>query len=584
MSKIDPNIIIRSPIIKPEDITLETLNKLSATSLPLWCKHNNVKVDHKDLDFTRHRYLLPMYACLDPELCIIKASQVGISILMLLKLLWFLEQNQGTKAGLYLPNESIALTMSQDRLEPMIESCPSVYNIYDKNSKMSLKRFGKSSLYIFSLGGVSSKDSVPLDFLVFDEVRLSNTKDLDQTLNRISHSEYKWTLFGSTCGAANQTIHARFLGGTQHTHHVRCGCLSGYCDLAAQFPECIVDDKTRGRVYLRCTKCKYEIKDCQNGRYIPLNEGADYTSFSVSQLASKFITPKEILRAWETTSDKGEVMRSKIGRPYTDEDNRGITLEQVKACINPDLPWYIHDTRPNKPRTAMGIDVGKGYIVCSIIDIHPNGNKKRVRHVEVVDRSNSKYFSEDGKQQSPYIRAGELMNEFNVGMCVMDHMPNPDEAITFAQKFPGRVFIAWYQDNQKDIVIWGDRNRTKEGVKKAGPRFKFKYHVMINRFMAIDACLGEFKMGNYEIPDPDKLILSCRDEKTGYVRPEAVCWRFMNHLTYAIRQLNITNEDTREGKWVWSYSGSQDPHALHSISYANLGLEILRKQVIYDFI
>lgn len=581
---LDPNVIVKSPIIKPEDLTLESIHKLGENSLPIWALSNEVHVDHRPLEFNLHRYLLPIYACTDPEMVYLKCAQVGFSIYLMLRLLWFLTVNQGTKAGLYLPNESVALAMSQDRLDPIIESCPAAYKIYDKASKLTLRKFGKSSLYIFSLGGVSSKDSVPLDFIAFDEVRLASAKDIDQTLYRIAHSSYKQVAFGSTCGRAGQTIHARFLEGKQYYWETRCGCKSGYCNLAETFPECIAENKTSGRVYYRCPKCGYEIKDPQNGRYIPRNESADFSSFHVSQLVSKFTTPREILRRFRTTTNMAEFYQATLGLPYTDEDNRGVSLEQIKACIKEDLPWHIHDTSPTKPRTSMGIDIGKGYAVASIMDVCPSSGKKRIRHLEVIDRSNPKYFTQDGKQQSPYVRCGELMEQFNVGICVMDHMPNPDEAITFAQRFPGKVFIAWYQENQKDVVVWGDRLHTKEGVRKSGYKFKFKYHTMINRFMGIDSILGEFRIGNVMLPNPDKLVLSARDEKTGILGPEAICWRFIEHLTAAVKQLEYPGDDeTKEGRWRWSYSGNQDNHFLHSVNYAHIALERLKKQVYFSF-
>src|SRR5690242_10070710 len=115
----DPNILIKSPTWKPEDVTIDTLHKLSENSLPIWCLTNKVQVDHKLIDFNKHRYALPWYLCNDEEVALVKASQIGASIWAFLRLLWFLEQNQGTKAALYLPNESVALSMSQDRLEPL---------------------------------------------------------------------------------------------------------------------------------------------------------------------------------------------------------------------------------------------------------------------------------------------------------------------------------------------------------------------------------------------------------------------------------------------------------------------------------
>lgn len=572
-------ILSKSPVIKPEDVTLDDLNHLSKDNFALWALTSGAKVDRNDVDFNKHRYLLPIYLNNDKEIVWMKAAQLGATVYMLLRILWWLEKNPGRKAGLYFPTKDGVDNLSKDRLTPLIQSCPSIASIADHHDKLGLRKIGASSFYLFHLGGVASKDSVPLDFVAFDEVRLCSPADIDQALERLSHSEHKYKIFMSTAGIPDTSIAARFDLGTRHIWRSKCTpsiCPDGI-DLARTFPDCVVEDKTKGLLYLRCPKCKATIKDPQNGRFVPENNGAEYISYNVSQLVSKFISLKEIWDFYKRTTNKEEFYNAKLGLPFVDEQNRGVTKDQLDACVDTTLEW----ARPSKTKhTAMGVDQGGGYNYVVIADIQDG--KKRIRHLEIIEQDNPLYM-EAGHKVSPFKRLYDLMKEFDVRVCVIDGMPNFNEALAFAQAFPGRVFIAWYQQNAKDVVQWGDKKRgAKEVVRKAGPLLKFKYHCILSRYTSINLMLGEFAQQNFIMPDPDRLIQLCKDEKTGQIHTEAIARRFQNMMMRLIKRFHVTNEETGEGRYEFIYGGA-DPHFSHAATYCNAALERLRRQNVWVF-
>jgi hypothetical protein len=568
-----------SPVIKPEDITMEDLRYMSASSFPLWCLTNGAEVDNNPIEFEKHRYLLPIYADQSDEVVMAKAAQLGATVWMMLRVLWWLHAHQGRKAGMYMPNKELVDNTSADRLTPLMQSVPPIREIADLNDKLGLRKVGKSSFYLLHLGGKSAKDSVPLDYVSFDEIRLCSDKDIDQTLERIAHSPYKMRLFASTLGLPGSNIDIRFQLGSQHVWVAKCGCAEG-CDLPSVFPDCVVADDPRRpeEVYLRCPKCKYEIKDPQNGRYVPRNPGASYNSYRVSQLTSKFITPKEIWDFWKRTTNKAEFYNSKLGLPYVDAENVGVTMEQLEAACKQDLPWAEPNNVPNK--TAMGVDQGAGYCYVTIGDLYEG--KKRIRHVEVIEQHNPRYRGPEGAILSPFNRLAELMVEFNVGLAVVDSMPSINDALQFARQFPGRVFLAYYSKESKEMVQWNDKKRYKETVRKAGPLLKFKWSVILGRFASFDYMFGEIKGGSYTFPDPDRLKQMSFDEKTGILTPIEPARRLFSHLTRLVKNFNVVNEETGEGKWRWIYTGS-DPHFAHSLNYCNIALERLKRNAIFTF-
>lgn len=578
MSKANPLIHTPKTIIKPEDITMDDLQHLAHDSFALWALTSGAKVDNNDIEFDHHRYLLPLYMDDSTEIAWQKSAQMGATVYMLLRVLWWLYTHQGRKAGLYMPNKELVDNTSKDRLTPLIGSVPPIAEISNEDDKLGLRRIGSSSFYLFHIGGKSSKDSVPLDYVSFDEVRLCRDEDVDQTLERISHSPYKYKVFMSTCGLPDQDINLRFQDGSQHIWMSKCGCPDGV-DLARTFPDCVIaDDPRRPEPYLRCPKCKWEIKDAQNGRYIPHNPGADYNSYHVSQLASKYISVKEVWRFWTRTRNVAEFYNAKLGLPYVDEENRGVTLEQLNAAVDSTLDWAQPKKRTNF--TAMGVDQGGGYCMAVIAD--NNENKKRLRHVEIIEQDNPDYRGVDGKKHSPFKRLGELMDEYNVRLAVVDAMPNINDALQFAQRFPGRVFLAYYAKDSKELIQWGDRKKHKETVRKAGPLLKFKYTAILGRFPSMDFALGEWATGNVILPPHDKLRQMAFDEKTTQLQPEAPSRRFFSHLLRLIKRFHVTNDETGDGRWEWIYTGG-DPHMAHAWNYCNVALERLRRQVIFTF-
>lgn len=561
--------------------TPEQVQFLLHSNFALWAGHGGLEVDQRKFEFDAHRYLLPIYLCDNKEIVWMKSAQMGATIYEVLRLLWFCRYHR-IKAALYFPTSDGVTKLSKDRLNPIIASNNELREAVDVHEDaLGLKHIenihGKtSSLYMLYLGGQASKDSVPLDVLAFDEVRLCNTDDIDQALERVSHSTYKYKMFVSTSGFPMNDIDARFRRGTQNYWHVKCGCADGFIPSEC-FPDCIIEHKKE--IYLRCPKCRHIIKDAQNGRYIEHNPGADFPSFHVSQFLSKFITPKEIWTHYNTTTNKKEFYNAKLGKPYVDIENVPITEDVLESCVNTDLSWLINQSKDKRKNCAMGVDQHGGNVYIVIFKRAENG-KKQLVHLELVESSNPRYW-EGGEQISPFKRVHELMNDFDVGMCVIDAMPNYNEAAQLARDFKGRVFIAWYAgEQQKDMVLWHDRARMKEGIRRGSQQLKVKWQVSLNRYTSIDYTLGEFVTRGVVMPHADALVQVCRNMKSGHFEAENLCrTRYWLHLKSIVRQKTVINEETGKFRMEWVYLG-RDPHFVHATNYATVAFERLKRCAI----
>lgn len=576
----------------------EQVKALSSRSLALWAQYSGIEVDGRPFEFDKHRYLLPIYLDNHYEVVWQKAAQLGATIYLLLRLLWFC-RHYTLKAGLYFPTGEGVEVLSKDRLNPLINSNSELYNnVRSDANTLGLKQIDnvegrRSSLYMLYVRGRASKDSVPLDVVAFDEVRLIESTDIDQALERISHSSFKYKMFMSTAGLNDMDINARFLRGTQHTWMMRCGCPKthedqGYFDPAELWPDSVIETKD-GEVFLRCPRCKFVIKDPQNGGYIVRNPRADAHSYRVSQLASRFITLKEIWEFYKTTTHMAEFYNAKLGLPYVDAENRPVSEDVFNACINPEIDWSTayNDVEKRKFMTAMGVDqhAGNNYVV--IVKQGKDG-KKELLHLELIEADNPEYWKPnpltgDLQPVTPFERLKELMYEFNVNMAVVDAMPNANEAQNFARTFPGKAFIAWYRESQGgDIITWNDRPTYKETVKKGSEQIKLKWQVVINRYQGLDFALRQFVDGTVQVPPLSKFSIICRHPKTGRFEHVELAKIFRQHQTRLVRQKTILDETTMRYKLEWAQLGGE-AHFAHAWLYTCVAFERLRRRAKFVF-
>jgi len=409
---------------------------------------------------------------------------------------------------------------------------------------------------------------------MFNELFVGSVSVVEEELAYdLEIEETPWfVLAESGCLVHNSDIHKQFLRGTQNFWHSYCGCKPDGIVLSEVFPDCIAISPKK-EVYYRCPRCKMKIVDPQNGRYIAHNPGASIQSYHIHQMLSKYISAAEIWEAFQITQNLKEFFNAKLGKPYVDEVNIPVTDDDLMACENSDIMWD-----QGKAHTAMGVDQMSGILY--VVIAQRLGNKKRIVHYEIVDDLNPIYH-EAGNRQPVFKRLYQLMKEFDVDLCIVDAMPNANEAMEFARAFPKRVFVAWYLEQQREVVQWGDRPKYKVGTKKGGPKIKFKYSVLISRYLSIEMAMKEIADRNVEWPNPRSLVQICRNQKTGRYEPMHIFEAyFYLHMKSIVRQKTILDENTGRFKMEWLNLGL-DPHSCHSMNYCNLAMERLRKQPMF---
>jgi len=100
----------------------------------------------------------------------------------------------------------------------------------------------------------------------------------------------------------------------------------------------------------------------------------------------------------------------------------------------------------------MGIDQMGAFNVVILKQRLPD-NRQAVIHVEAIYSDN------------PFARCDTLMEHYGVAVCVVETLPNYNDAKRFAGRHKGRVYLAGYSDLADDMLHWGDAKLTATGRK-----------------------------------------------------------------------------------------------------------------------
>ena len=565
------------------------INALRMENLGVWCAVNDFKVDHRPFTFKRRKFLKKIYLSTNPTISVRKCTQVGLTIWMILKVLHKLRfaelsgRGVARKGGFYFPVFDSVSKFSKDRLRPLINGVSEFKEKMSSVPSIDLVQFGNSSLYLSYTGGVASMDSTPMDILCLDEVRLMAPSTINQLEERLSGCEDPELYKISTAGYPNDAIDKSFIFGDQNIWHTDCWCSDGII-LSDVFPNCVgsrTNTKSgRPEYFYRCPKCGKDDLDPQDGDYVTHNPTSEYSSFHIHQMLSSSRSAKQIWERYITTDNPKEFYNATLGKPYVDEENVGVTEEELQSCINTDISWASDINN-----TCMGVDQRSGglhLVIAKMVN-----NKRRLIHIEVIDNQAEKY-KVDGKVITPFKRLYSIMNEYDVDLCILDALPNANEAKDFARAFPGRVFLSYYKDSQ-DMVRWSDRKSGGKQAEKPHSRrssddLKFKWVVLLDRYKCIDYALQQWVDRRVECPNPRGLLQEIRNEKTGNYGPEFICESvFFLHLRSVIRELAQSKSDPTNYRYKWNYLGL-DPHFAHSWAYCVIAMERRKRTFSFEFL
>jgi len=410
------------------------------------------KINGKPFIIDRYPFLQQIYEDQSQKIVVMKGAQVGVSEYAINKALFFLD-NMGDVLYV-LPTEHDAWDFSAGRVNPVVEESEYLEEFFTNVQNVGHKRARDRNFYLRGSNSRSKLKSVPIDFLVLDEFDEMVQKNIPLARDRMDASPYKWEIMISTPTIPETGIHAEYLKSDQHEWKVVCEECGAFQELA--WPDSVKDDQ------FICVECGGPI-DRWHGHWEAQNPDSELRGYHISQLMSPTITAKELQDTWNDAQGNADKLEdfynSKLGLPYVAEGDR-LTPDIVLARRREYASFAKF-----RNRAVMGVDVGADlhYIIAV-----PDGTRRKILRIGTVKQFEELDF---------------LMTRFAVKSCVIDANPETREARKFADRNPGKVFLAYYSNPREGVKI---KEKEKE--------------IHLSRTEAIDECFARYFNDSIDIP------------------------------------------------------------------------------------
>jgi hypothetical protein len=446
--------------------------------------------------FDRHTWLVEPHNAICEKIVAQKAAQMGFTEWALNFTFYHIDVRAASVLYV-LPSESDASDFSSGRFDPALELSTYLSKIFSDVKNVGLKRAGSASLYVRGSRSKSKLKSIPVGVIVLDELEEMMQSNIPLAIYRTAGQESRHILMISTPRMSGKGINEHFNETTQEQFFFRCPHCSKMTQLT--FPECLVvtaEELTDPRIndsHLICKECKHKLDNAakpewlsiKNTEWVPAYPGRDARGFHISQLYSMMAVrnpvaiAKDYVKAQFDPTEEQEFYNSTLGLTHL-VDGAEITDEQIQQCLSKNYTKFEGWTQGGI--VTMGVDVGHTFNHVEICLFVPPDIG--TMNLSILSKARVLW---EGKVRS-FEELDQLMRKFMVNFCVVDSQPARREALTFANRFPGRVRLCNYSSGAtgKEIHLSGDND----------PEPK----IAVDRTSWLDLSLGRFRNKSITLP------------------------------------------------------------------------------------
>lgn len=509
------------------------------------------------------------------EACWRKASQVGMS-----GIAWrwggSRAEAHGERVIYFFPTDDDVTEFGRQRIDQSIADSEWLRSriLPGATNNVHLKELGSGDV---SLRGTQSKvavQSVDADALVFDEYDLLNPANLAQAERRVAGAQAagrtpRIRRFGNP-SISGYGIDALYSRSDQRVWHVTCPECGTEQPLAwdenarwrsdwdAEVCRSSADDfMDPGDVveaWRACRDCEASLEPgggswkitesgdvfldadvtvgpIHEGRWVSTNPDGRTIGYHVSRLIVPRTDLLELVRNSRKTAphEQEAFYNNDLGEPYSPTEAALTDADISAAMSDQDSIEMVYSYRARQP-ILMGVDVASERNLSAWIDELLNDGRTRTLYVG---------------EPEDFEEVMRLIRDYRVSMAVIDSMPERRKARDVQLEFPGRVFLAEYDDrNESDAFIFDPK----------------KAKVRINRTEAFDAMMDSIRHLRRLLPskEPRRLRAQLKAPKRRTIE-----------------------EPKKKPKRVYVSTGTEGDDLAHAAVYALVAKEMwaLRQQV-----
>lgn len=405
--------------------------------------------DGMPLDFKDHAFMLDIYkdmASLKRDIVGLKAAQVTFTTTATNAVLW-IAKNKQIDIIYTLPTFDDVRVFSGGKVNRIIAQ-NLVYQewVSDKDT-MEQKVVGKNIIHLRGTHSPKAATMVSSDLNVHDEVDASNQDVLEHYSTRLQHSDLKRTWWFSHPSVPGNGVDKKWELSDQKHWFIQCEACKKWQYLS--WPDSL--DMER-KVY-QCKQCLAVISDDmrRKGKWVAKKNKKDakISGYWIPLLIYPRMSAADIIE-YHKTKSPDYFYNKVLGLPYVGGGNK-VMQQQIYQNLTSEI-------NKQEGRIIIGLDTG--------IDLrYVIGNKDGIF-----------YYG----QCKDYDEIDEYLERWDRAILVADQGGDIIGIRKLRQKYPGRVFLAYYQSDKKSmqLVKWGESDESGK--------------VMIDRNRMIQLVVDEF--------------------------------------------------------------------------------------------
>lgn len=423
------------PTFKEVDIkTLEPSN------IHAWIFNNKIKTETgEELDFKKYFFLFDIYADDSDLIVCMKAAQIGFTTYEILKTAH--ECRYKKIDILYvLPTADDVKRFSGGKTNKILAWNPVLQSWTKDKDSVEQKQFGANTIYYQGSWTERAALMITAKKLVVDEYDRCKQDIVEQYDSRLQSIANPKKAFFSNPSIPDFGVDKFYKQSDQKKWHITHSC--GKCYV---MDESCIDYKAE--IY-RCPYCLEEITDRERqfGEWKPTATGK-WSGYWIPLWIAPWMPASKIA---EHKRDKSPEYFANFvaGVPYVGGGNK-VMPSTIFNCLSAEVNDHSN-------RVIIGVDTGLPiHIVCA--------NKQGFFYYDTL--------SDPTTGKDPYLELEGLLNRWPKSIIVADQGGDLIGIRKLQAKYPGRVFLVWYQSDRKNVGIiqWGkdeeygkvtaDRNR-----------------------------------------------------------------------------------------------------------------------------
>ena len=431
------------------------------------------------LDFDRFPFQKELYqdSAATKEVVIMKSTQVGVSAYLARWVMYWADVKSVTALYVF-PKLKQMYDFADARVrasilesEYLLERIP---NSYVQNK--GLKQIGGGFVYFRGSESKADLDSVDADVLALDEYDTLTQAHIPDAERRLSGSQLGLIRRVGVPSTPNWGIDRLYEESDQRNWMVRCGGCNEWQAITFE------DNLDVEKLKIVCRKCRKDL-DVKLGEWVATFTDRDASGYHIPRLIVPETNLKAIVAASLKTnpSERAVHFNKDLAIAYAPEEGR-LSDAAIQAAQSAGEGYTMLPSYTGSNLVTMGVDVASARALNVRISEDLGDGTKRALWMGEVEN---------------FDHLSLLMERYAVKMCAIDHLPEGRLARSFAERFPGRVYLVVYDTTKTP------RNtevlRVNEDSRLA----------TVRRVEAIDATFEQIRLQRNKLP---------ADLPEGYVR------------------------------------------------------------------